>query len=122
MNGVDVQAEQEPEGEMLVGIGGEAFIPPGMNTTIRFLSLSWCIWAAAPFVVICFTLGALWSPGEPEEDKGETEEPQVCAPEQFKFDWACTWWRKVGHLQWMRIRLSACFLRYKWVLLKPYSS
>ena len=27
-----------------------------------------------------------WPPGEPEKDEGETEEPEVCAPKQAKFD------------------------------------
>ena len=55
-----MQKQREgPEGEMLIGSGGEALRPPGMNTTISFLSLSWFIFATAPFVVICFTLGAL---------------------------------------------------------------
>ena len=58
--------EEEPEGEMLIGLGGKALRPSGMNTTICFLSLSWCIWAAALFVVISFTLGTLWPPGEPQ--------------------------------------------------------
>ena len=38
MKGVDVQVEEEPEGEMLVGLVGEALRPPGMNTTASFLS------------------------------------------------------------------------------------
>ena len=42
------------------------------------------------------SLGALWPQGEPEEDKGETEELEVCAPEQFKFNWACTWLEEGG--------------------------
>ena len=46
-------------GEMLIGLGREALRPLGIKTTIKFSSLFWCIWAAAPFVVICFTLGAL---------------------------------------------------------------
>ena len=54
MKGLDMQAEEEPEGEMLVGSGREARGPPSMNTTIHFLSLSLCIWEAAPFVVICY--------------------------------------------------------------------
>ena len=95
MKGVDPQAE-EPKGEMLVGSGGEALRPPGMNTTISFLSLSWCIWAVAPFVVICFTLGALWPPGKPEEDEGETEEPKVCVPKQFEFNWTSIWLEEDG--------------------------
>ena len=41
---VKAQAEGEPEGEMLVHLGGEALSPPGMNTMISPLSLSWCIW------------------------------------------------------------------------------
>ena len=65
MKGLDLQVEEESEGEMLVGLDREDLIPLGLNTTISFLSLSWCIWEAAPFVVICFTLGALWPPGEP---------------------------------------------------------
>ena len=47
-------------------------------------------------MVICFTLGALWLPGKPEEDKRETEEPKVCAPEQFEFNWAHTWLEEGG--------------------------
>ena len=78
MKGLDAQAEEESKGEMLVGLGGEALKPPDMNTTISFLSLSWCIWAPASLMLICFILEALWPPGEPEEDKGETEEPEVC--------------------------------------------
>ena len=31
LKGVDVQAEEEPEGEMLVGSGGEALRPAGMT-------------------------------------------------------------------------------------------
>ena len=73
MKGLDIQAEEEPEWEMLVGSGPEALRPLGMNTTICFLSLSLHIWTAALFVVICFTLGALWPPDEPEEDRGEIE-------------------------------------------------
>ena len=90
MKGLDVQVEEEPNGEMLIGSGREALRPLGMNITISFLSLSWCIWAAAPFVVISFLLGALWPPGEPEEDEGKTEELEVCAPEQLEFDWTHT--------------------------------
>ena len=90
MKGLDLQVEEESEGEMLVGLGREAFRPLGLNTTISFLSLSWCIWAAALFVVICFTLGALWPAGEPQGDEGETEEPEVSIPEQLEFDWAHT--------------------------------
>ena len=96
MKRLDVQAEEEPEGEMLVGLGGEALRPPGMNTTICFLSLSWYIWAAAPFVVICFTLRALLPPGEPEEDKGETEEPEVCTPEPVLNSIGSPYWLKEG--------------------------
>ena len=43
-----------------------------------------------------FTLGALWSLVEPEEDKGETEEPKMCMSEQAKFNWACTWLEEGG--------------------------
>ena len=28
--------------------------------------------------------------GEPEEDEGDTEEPEVSTTEQAGFDWACT--------------------------------
>ena len=97
MKGVDAQVEEEPEGEMLVGLVGEDLRPPGMNTTISFLSFFSLVYlAAAPFVVICFTLGALWPPDEPGKDEGETEEPEVCAPEQFEFDWAHTWLEEGG--------------------------
>ena len=54
--GTEVQAEEKPDGEILVASGGEALRPPGMNTKISFLSFSWGIWAVV--VVICFTLGA----------------------------------------------------------------
>ena len=43
-----------------------------------------------------FTLGALWPPGEPEEDEEETEEPKVCAPKQAKSDWTHTWLEEGG--------------------------
>ena len=49
-------------------------------------------------MLVFFTLGTLWPPGEPEEDEGEMEEPEVCAPEQAKFDWAHTWLEEEGHL------------------------
>ena len=81
---------------MLVALSREALRPLAMNTTISFLSPSWCIWGAANFVIICFTLGALWPPVEPEEDKGGTEEPAVYAPEQLEFDWALTWLEEDG--------------------------
>ena len=29
--------------------------------------------------------------GEPERDKGETEEPKICTPKQFEFNWAHNW-------------------------------
>ena len=96
MKGVDVQEEEEPKGEMLVGSGGEALRPPGRNTTISFLSRSYCIWAAASSVTFWFMLGPLWPPGKPEEDKGETEELEVCASEQFEFGWAWTWLEEGG--------------------------
>ena len=75
------------------------------------LFFSWCIWAAAPFVVISFTLGALWPPGEPEEDEMEMEEPKICAPKQAGFDWACTWLEEEGCLHWQKIKLKGYFLR-----------
>ena len=46
--------------------------------------------SSPPFYLL-FTLGALWSLGEPEKDEGETEEPEVCTTEQAEFDWAHTW-------------------------------
>ena len=49
-------------------------------------------------MVICFTLGGLWPPGKPEEDEVETEEPKVCAPEQFEFNWAHAWLEEGGAL------------------------
>ena len=49
-----------------------------------------------PFFVVFFTLGALWSLGEPEEDEGEMEEPDVCTSEQAEFNWACTWLEEGG--------------------------
>ena len=52
----------------------------------------------SPFVVIFFTLGALWPIGEPDEEEGETEEPEVCAPKQFEFDCTCTWLEEGGAL------------------------
>ena len=38
-----------------------------------------------------FTLGALWSLGEPKEDEGKMDEPNVCTSEQAEFDLVCTW-------------------------------
>ena len=47
-------------------------------------------------MVICFTLGALWPPGEPEEDEGKTEELEVCAWKWFELNWAKTWFEEDG--------------------------
>ena len=41
-------------------------------------------------------MGVLWSPGEPKEDEGKTEEPEVCTTEQAEFDWAHTWMEEGG--------------------------
>ena len=68
-----------------------------MNTTVNFLSLSWCIWAAALFLLICFMLGTLWLPGEPKEDEGDAEELDVCVLEQFSSSGPRLGWKKVGH-------------------------
>ena len=46
-----------------------------------------CIWTVAPLFRL-FTLGALWSLGEPEEDEGKKEEPEVGTAEQAEFNWA----------------------------------
>ena len=51
ITGVEIKAEEEPKGKTLMGSGGEALRPPGMNI-INFpdkLSLFGCIWTAAPF-------------------------------------------------------------------------
>ena len=34
--------------------------------------------------------------GEPEEDEGETEEPEVCTLKQAKFFWVHTWLEEGG--------------------------
>ena len=67
-----------------MGSGGEAPRPSGMHI-ISF-----------PNKFSLFTLGALWSLGEPEEDEGEAEEPKVCTTEQAEFDLAHTWLEEGG--------------------------
>ena len=47
-------------------------------------------------MVICFTLGLLWPPGESEEEDGKAEEPTVRDSEHFAFDWAHTWLEEGG--------------------------
>ena len=53
--GIEVKAEEEPEGETIVGSGGEALRPLGMDITylfqINFLYFR-CTRTAAPLVVI----------------------------------------------------------------------
>ena len=55
------------------------------------LSLFFDVSGQQPPFYSLFTLGALWSLGKPEENKGEMEDPEVCTMEQAEFDWAGTW-------------------------------
>ena len=50
---VEVKVEEEPEGEAIVGLSGDALRPPGMGTTFTHMnpSLFECTWTAAPLVV-----------------------------------------------------------------------
>ena len=88
----------EPEGETLVGSSGEALRPPGINI-ISFPDKCSLILDVSgqqsPFYSL-FTLGALWSLGEPEQDERRMEEPEVCTMKQAEFDWACTWLEEGG--------------------------
>ena len=92
----EVEAEEEPKGEAIVGLSGEALRPLGMGTTfthINFLSFGY-IWTAAPFVVFYFRSPLLGKTSM--EDKGDTEEPEISTPEQARFDWACVWMEEGG--------------------------
>ena len=117
--GVEAEVEEEPMGETTVGQGREDLRPPGMNSIffqINILSpfppFSFgCIWTAFPLSVVFFTSGALWSLGEPKEDEGETEEPEVSTREQFKFT-GFTPGRREVHMHWQRMRLKGYLLRY----------
>ena len=73
-----------------MGSGGEALRPPGMNI-ISFqnkCSFFLDVFGQWPPLFRLFTLGALWSLGEPEEDEGKKEEPEVGTAEQAEFNWA----------------------------------
>ena len=77
-------------------------------------------------MVIYFTLEALWPPGESEEDDGEAEEPKICAPKQFGFDWAHTWLEEGGALivdeDKAQVLLSQVFLVFSGFIPFPSSS
>ena len=50
ITGTEVKAEEEPKDETIVGSGGEALRPPGINIFMFFkqiFSLFGCIWTAA---------------------------------------------------------------------------
>ena len=67
--------EEEPEGDEIVGLAGEALQPPGMDTTFTQIKfpLYGYVWATAPL--------ALWLLGETSrEEKGEAEELEAPTP------------------------------------------
>ena len=90
--GAKIKAEEESEGETIMGPGGEALRPPGINI-IHFSNKSSLFLGGSeqqsPWE--SFILGGLWPLGKLEEHEGETEEPEVSTREQFEFNWACTW-------------------------------
>ena len=69
---------------------------------------------SSPLVALCFTLGALWPPGESEGDDGEAECLRSAPPEQFEFDWAHTWLKEGGAPVLDEDKLKGYFPRYSW--------
>ena len=64
ITGAKAQAQEEPEGEILVGAGGEAVRPPGMNTISFPISFLLCFFflvylGSSPSHGSLFTFGAL---------------------------------------------------------------
>ena len=70
--------------------------------------------AGAPLVVIFLHWELFWPPGEPEKDKGETEEPEVFASKQAKVHRACTWLEEGGVLALAEDRAEGLLFQVSW--------
>ena len=109
---MEAQADEEPEGKILVGLGEEALRPPSMNTKIGLLSFSWCILAAAPSLVICFTLEASLATKNLRKMKGKLRSLRSVLLNRPNLIGPIPGWKKEGHLYWMKIKLKGYFARY----------
>ena len=96
--GTEVKAGEEPECETIVGSGRSPWDLQVWILCLFQIHFSLFLEVSGqqqPFGSP-FILGALWPLGEPEEDKGDTEEPEVSTREQPEFGWAYTWMEEGG--------------------------
>ena len=77
---VDVKVEEDPKGEIIVELSGEALRHPGKDfTKVNVLSV-WVCLGSSP--ISGFLLEAVWLLGETfEEEEGEAEEPETSTQE-----------------------------------------
>ena len=84
-----MKAEEETKGETIVGLGGEALRPLGMDIIYLFQINVLSFWVYLGRSSLSILL--YWLLDESEEDEGETEESETSTLEQARFDWAHIW-------------------------------
>ena len=116
---VEVKMGEEPEGEIIVGLSGQALRPPGKGATFIWINfLSDCVMFGQQLPYWSCMLKVLWLLGETSEEEGEAEEPETSTQEHTRLDWAHVWMEEGVHWHWWRVNLRDYSPRYS--ISKPF--